>query len=82
MSVCKRADCGRDDNPLMGVPFQHHFNSRMAHETWALIFGAGIQAGRAIDRPVDQSSVAPTVAALMGFRAHRAEGDLLSGVLA
>ena len=23
-------------------PFQHHFNSRSAHETWALIVGPGI----------------------------------------
>lgn len=70
-------DCGRDANPLMGVPFQHHFNSRSAHETWAVILGPGIAAGRVMDRPVDQSAVAPTVAALMGFRADRAEGAVL-----
>lgn len=73
-------DCGRDANPMMGVPFQHHFNSKSAHETWALIFGAGIEAGRTIDRPVDQSAIAPTIAAAMGFRADRSEGDVLSGV--
>ena len=33
-------DCGRDANPLMGVPFQHHFNTKSAHEIWALVFGA------------------------------------------
>lgn len=74
-------DCGRDDNPLMSVPFQHHFNSRAAHETWAVLFGPGIVRDRVFDRPVDQSAVAPTIAALMGFRAGRAEGDALSGVL-
>ncbi|MFV2052387.1 hypothetical protein [Aliiroseovarius sp. YM-037] len=73
-------DCGRDDNPLMGVPFQHHFNSRMAHETWAIIFGAGIERGRVLDKVVDQSAVAPTIAALMGFRAGQAEGDALSEI--
>lgn len=73
-------DCGRDANPLMGVPFQHHFNSRSAHETWAVIFGPGIAAGRVLDRAVDQSAVAPTIAALMGFRAARAEGDVLSEI--
>ena len=75
-------DCGRDENPLMDVPFQHHFNSRAAHETWAVIFGAGIERGWTLDRPVDQSAVAPTIAALMGFQAGRAEGDVLTEVFA
>lgn len=72
-------DCGRDANPLAEVPFQHHFNSRSAHETWAVIFGPGIGRG-VIDKPVDQSAVAPTIAAAMGFRAGRAEGDAIEGL--
>jgi hypothetical protein len=72
-------DCGRDANPLAEVPFQHHFNSRSAHETWAVIFGPGIGRG-VIDRPVDQSAIAPTIAAAMGFRADRAEGDAIEGL--
>lgn len=72
-------DCGRDANPLAEVPFQHHFNSRSAHETWAVIFGPGIGRG-VIDRPVDQSAIAPTIAAAMGFRADRAEGDVIEGL--
>ena len=71
-------DCGRDTNPLADVPFQHHFNSRSAHEVWALIFGPGIARG-VIDRPVDQSAIAPTIAAAMGFVASRAEGDVIEG---
>lgn len=71
-------DCGRDANPLAEVPFQHHFNSRSAHETWAVIFGPGIGRG-VIDRPVDQSAIAPTIAAAMGFRADRAEGAAIEG---
>jgi hypothetical protein len=71
-------DCGRDANPLAEVPFQHHFNSRSAHEVWAVIFGPGI--GKAvIDTPVDQSAIAPTIAAAMGFAAHRAEGNAIEG---
>ncbi|RYI33177.1 MAG: hypothetical protein EON48_03325 [Acetobacteraceae bacterium] len=66
-------DCGRDANPLAEVPFQHHFNSRSAHETWAVIFGPGIGKGT-VDKPVDQSAIAPTIAAAMGFTADRAEG--------
>jgi hypothetical protein len=72
-------DCGRDANPLAEVPFQHHFNSRSAHETWAVIFGPGISKG-VIDRPVDQSAIAPTIAAAMGFTATRAEGTAIDGV--
>ncbi len=71
-------DCGRDANPLAEVPFQHHFNSRSAHETWAVIFGPGIGKG-VVDRPVDQSAIAPTIAAAMGFRADRAEGTAIEG---
>jgi hypothetical protein len=71
-------DCGRDANPLAEVPFQHHFNSRTAHETWAVIFGPGIGKG-VVDRPVDQSAIAPTIAAAMGFAAHRAEGSAIEG---
>jgi hypothetical protein len=75
-------DCGRDANPLMDVPFQHHFNSRSAHETWAVIAGPGIVRGKVLDRAVDQSAVAPTIAALMGFRAEAAEGAALSEAFA
>ena len=35
-------DCGRDSNPFMRVPYQHHFNSRSAHEIWALLVGPGV----------------------------------------
>jgi hypothetical protein len=73
-------DCGRDANPLMDVPFQHHFNSRAAHEVWALILGPGVHEDRIWDREVDQTAIAATIAAAMGFRADRAEGDVLSGV--
>ncbi|WP_309665801.1 hypothetical protein [Tabrizicola sp.] len=71
-------DCGRDTNPLANVPFQHHFNSRSAHEVWALIFGPGIAKGT-IDHPVDQSAIAATIAAAMGFDATRAEGSTIEG---
>jgi hypothetical protein len=74
-------DCGRDANPLMSVPFQHHFNSRSAHEIWALVLGPGIAKGRVLDKPVDQSSIAATVGAIMGFRPFRAEGRALDEVL-
>jgi hypothetical protein len=74
-------DCGRDANPLADVPFQHHFNSRSAHEVWAVIFGPGITRG-IIDRPIDQSAIAPSIAAAMGFVANRAEGGAIEGMFA
>jgi hypothetical protein len=70
-------DCGRDANPLLGVPFQHHFNTASAREVWALVAGTGIARGKTYDRPADQSAIAPTIAALMGLRATRAEGEVL-----
>ncbi|MES2143106.1 MAG: hypothetical protein V4516_01840 [Pseudomonadota bacterium] len=74
-------DCGRDANPLAEVPFQHHFNSRSAHETWAVIFGPGITRG-VVDKTVDQSAIAPSIAAMMGFAATRAEGSAIEGMFA
>lgn len=72
-------DCGRDANPFAEVPFQHHFNSRSAHEVWAVIFGPGIGKG-VVDKPVDQSAIAPTIAAAMGFAASRAEGSAVEEI--
>jgi len=45
-----------------------------------LVFGKGIVKDRVLDRTVDQTALAPTIAALMGFRADQAEGDILSGL--
>ena len=71
-------DCGRDVKPLAEIPFQNYFNSRSAHVVWAVIFGPGI--GKAvIERPVDQSAIAPTIAAAMGFAAFYAEGKAREG---
>lgn len=73
-------DCGRDANPLMGIPFQHHFNSKSAHEIWALVFGPGIVNGKVLDKPVDQTALAPTLGAVMGFKTPASEGDVLEEV--
>ncbi len=75
-------DCGRDDNQLMAVPFQHHFNSRSAHEIWALVFGPGIARGDVVDRPVDQIDIAATVGRVMGFDTEVAEGSVLAEAFA
>ena len=74
-------DCGRDANALMAVPYQHHFNTRSAHEIFALIAGPGVARGKVLDKAVDQTSIAATVGAIMGFRAHAAEGRVLAEIL-
>ena len=74
-------DCGRDANPLMSVPFQHHFNSGAARDVWALILGPGVPKNRIYDRAVDQTSIAATIADVMGVRADRIEGNVLDGVV-
>jgi hypothetical protein len=75
-------DCGRDDNPLQRIPYQHHFNSRSAREIWALLVGPRVPRGRTIDREVQQIDVARTVAQLMDFAAPDAAGELLYEALA
>ncbi len=73
-------DCGRDNNPLLQVSCQHHFNSRSAHEIWALVFGAGIPRGKVVDRPVDQISIAATIGRTMGLATNVTEGPVLEEV--
>ena len=70
-------DCGRDSNPFMRVPFQHHFNSRSAHEIWALLVGPGVAKGRVYDHQVNQIDVTKTIGALMGIPTPSAEGGVL-----
>lgn len=73
-------DCGRDSNSLLGVPFQHHFNTQSAREIWALVFGPGIVRGRVLDKAVDQSQIAATVGGVMGFRTGFAEAGAIEDV--
>ena len=42
-------DCGRDSNPFADVPCQHHFNSRSAHEIFALFVGPGVPRGAVVE---------------------------------
>lgn len=75
-------DCGRDNNRLMTVPFQHHFGSRSAHEIFALVVGPGVARSRTVDRLVQQVAVAPTVGRLMGFETPYAEAPALEDAFA
>ena len=75
-------DCGRDSNPLISVPCQHHFNSRSAHEIWALIMGPGIRKGIVVDKPSDQISIASTVGHCMSMATPFTEGPVLEEAIA
>jgi hypothetical protein len=70
-------DCGRDDNPFMAVPCQHHFNTRSAHEIFALVFGRGVPRGVTVDRRVSQVQIAATIGRMMGFPTPHAETQAL-----
>jgi hypothetical protein len=71
-------DCGRDNNRTMAVPFQHHFNSRCAHEVFVAAAGPGIaRPGSPVDKRRQQIGVAATVGRIMNFPTeHVAEGPL------
>jgi len=77
-------DCGRDNNPGMAVPFQHHFNTRCAHEVFAVVAGPDkyvgdlrSKSGKPQDRTLQQTSVAATIGELTGFKAIEAEAPPL-----
>lgn len=75
-------DCGRDSNRAMSVPFQHHFNSKSAHEIFALFLGPGIAGGHVIDRRVDQIAMASTVGRIMNMPTEFTEAPPLDEVFA
>jgi hypothetical protein len=75
-------DCGRDNNPLAAVPCQHHFNTRSAHEIFALIFGPGITKGAVVDHHVDQIQLAASIGKLMNFKTEFTEGPVLAEAIA
>jgi hypothetical protein len=75
-------DCGRDSNPLVDVPCQHHFNSRSAHEIFALLIGPGIPRNVVVDKYVDQISIAGTIGRLTGVETEHAESRILEPAIA
>jgi hypothetical protein len=73
-------DCGRDNNHAQAVPFQHHFNSKSAHQIFAVVAGPKLyvpQAGRVCTDPREQISVTSTVAEIMGIQAAHAQAPSL-----
>lgn len=75
-------DCGRDDNPYVSVPCQHHFGTRSSHEIFALIFGKGVPKGQVVDKVVSQAQLAGTIGRFMKFNTPFAEGAVLEEAFA
>jgi hypothetical protein len=75
-------DCGRDSNPLAPVPCQHHFNTKSAHEIWALLVGPGVPKNTVVDAPVDQTQLAATIGRLMGMPTPMADNRILEEAFA
>ncbi len=75
-------DCGRDSNRAMPVPYQHHFQSKSAHEIFALIAGPRRfvpQNPRPIDKAQQQIYVTKTIGEIMNFETpHAANRSLLA----
>ena len=72
-------DCGRDANPFVAVPYQHHFN---AHDVFVAVAGPGIDVGRVVDRTVQHAGVAATVASIMDFPTPFADVEALGEAFA
>ncbi|MFN0130505.1 MAG: hypothetical protein ACKV19_27915 [Verrucomicrobiales bacterium] len=70
-------DCGRDSNPLAPVPCQHHFNTKSAHEIWALLVGPGVPKNTIVESPCDQTQLASTIGRLIGVPTPHADSRLL-----
>lgn len=75
-------DCGRDSNPFMKVPFQHHFNSKSAHEIFALLVGPGVAKGQVVTRVSNQICIASTIGRLMNMPSEFAESEVLEEAFA
>jgi hypothetical protein len=77
-------DCGRDSNRAMAVPFQHHFNSRSAHQIFAVLAGPKRfvpHAAKVYTGLQQQISVAATIGEIMGFRTRHADAPSLLQVV-
>jgi hypothetical protein len=76
-------DCGRDNNRCMAVPFQHHFNSKSAHQIFAVATGPAIaHSSLVVDKLRQQISVAATVGRIMKFDTPHVEAGPLEEILA
>lgn len=76
-------DCGRDSNPCMPVPFQHHFGSKTSHEIFLIAAGPGvIRSTTPVDGLRQQTSLAATIGTIMKFPTRHAEASVFEEMLA
>ena len=63
-------DCGRDNSLCRSVPYQHHSNTKSAHEIFAVAAGPGISHSKTmVDRKYQQTGMAATIGKIMKFPA-------------
>lgn len=72
-------DCGRDNNRCIDVPFQHHFNTKSAHEIFAVIAGpkGAVPWNGVCPKEQQQISIASTIGEIMGFPTPHCPADSL-----
>lgn len=75
-------DCGRETNPLVKVPCQHHFNSKSSREIFGLMVGPGITKNQVIDKKVEQIAIPTTLSRLAGFELPESEPTWLEDAIA
>lgn len=75
-------DCGRETNPFVKVPCQHHFNSRSSREIFGILVGPGIAKDTTIDRKTEQISVAKTISTLSNFNMQSSDAEVLEESIA
>lgn len=75
-------DCGRETNPFVKIPCQHHFNSRASREIFSVLVGPGIAKNTIVDRMTEQISVAKTISYLSNFNMPSSKAEVLGESIA
>jgi hypothetical protein len=76
-------DFGRDsDEDAGGNGFQHHrTGDALSRTTWMMALGGGVREGVVFDRPMQSTDLVPTLGAMMGFSASKAQGKPIPELL-
>jgi len=76
-------DFGRDsDQDPGGNGFQHHrTGDALSRTTWMMALGPHVRENVSVNRPVQSLDLVPTLGALLGFSAAKAQGKALTEVL-
>lgn len=75
-------DCGRDTNPLIAVPCQHHFNTKGSREIFGFLAGPGVAKNQLVDKKTEQISIPTTIGSLCKLSMDQSEGPILEDAIA